>query len=84
MVDGIVMLSLIDLKIGESAKVVGFNRCPKQYRQKLLAMGLTRGAKFNIIRRAPMGDPVQILVRGFALSLRQEEAKALAVERIRE
>ncbi|MCW5588308.1 MAG: ferrous iron transport protein A [Legionellales bacterium] len=78
------MAGLVDLNIGECGKILGFQECPKPYRQKLLAMGLTRGAKFTVVRRAPLGDPIQISLRGFALSLRQHEASALMIERINE
>jgi ferrous iron transport protein A len=45
-------------------------------------MGLTPGTEFTVIRFAPLGDPVEIQVRGFALSLRKDEATALLVEKI--
>jgi ferrous iron transport protein A len=45
-------------------------------------MGLTPGTEFTVIRVAPLGDPVEIQVRGFHLSLRQQEADALIVEEI--
>ncbi|OUD15024.1 FeoA family protein [Thioflexithrix psekupsensis] len=73
---------LSDLKIGEMGRVVGIEKQQKAYRQKLLAMGLTPGTSFSVVRYAPMGDPVEIQVRGFSLSLRQGEAQALQVEKI--
>lgn len=45
-------------------------------------MGLTPGIEIGIARVAPMGDPVEIKVRGFSLSLRKEEAAALDVEKL--
>ena len=45
-------------------------------------IGLTPGAEIGITRVAPMGDPIEIRVRGFALSLRKEEAAALDVEKV--
>ena len=44
-------------------------------------MGLTRNAEFSVLRVAPLGDPVEIEVRGFRLSLRKDEADALLVRR---
>jgi ferrous iron transport protein A len=44
-------------------------------------MGLTRGTEFTVKRVAPLGDPVEISVRGFALSLRKDEAAAVMVEK---
>jgi ferrous iron transport protein A len=50
------------------------------YREKLLAMGLIRGTEFVVERVAPLGDPIEITVRGFALSLRKDEASAIMIE----
>lgn len=70
------------MKTGEFGRIVGFGKTAKSYRKKLLAMGLTPGAEFCVTRFAPMGDPVEIRIRGYALSLRKEEAAGLLVERI--
>lgn len=75
-------ISLREMALGEKGKVIGFEKGNKAYRKKLLTMGLTPGTEFNIIRYAPMGDPMEISVRGFALSLRKDEAAMLLVERI--
>lgn len=45
-------------------------------------MGLTPKTEFEVVRVAPLGDPVEILVRGFHLSLRKQEADALIIELI--
>lgn len=75
------MTSLKDLAVGDRGKVVGYDEGARAYRKKLLSMGLTPGAEFSVTRYAPMGDPVEIRVRGFALSVRKEEAAALLVEK---
>ncbi|RUS66954.1 Fe(2+) transport protein A [Saezia sanguinis] len=74
--------SLTDMKVGQNARVTGFTKTEggKAYRQKLLAMGLTPGTEFTVTRLAPMGDPVEIRLRGFSLSLRKHEAASLQVE----
>jgi len=74
-------MSLRDMAAGDTGKVIAFQKGNKGYRKKLLAMGLTPGTTFSVIRYAPMGDPVEISVRGFALSLRKDEAETLLVER---
>ncbi len=71
------MFDFSKLKVGDQAVVTGYNPCDLAYRQKLLAMGLTRGARFSVIKKAPLGDPVLIELRGFSLSLRRDEATAL-------
>ena len=70
---------LRDLPVGTQARVVGYEKRPIAYRRKLLAMGLTKGTIFTVTRRAPLGDPVEMKVRGFSLSLRKDEADALLV-----
>ncbi len=72
---------LNDMAVGESGTVAGYVKGASVYRDKLLAMGLTRGSSFTVKRIAPMGDPVEIRLRGFALSLRKDEAAALLVEK---
>jgi ferrous iron transport protein A len=71
---------LKEMAVGDTGHVMGFDQGGKAYRHKLLAMGLTPGTSFRVTRVAPMGDPVEIEVRGFNLSLRKDEAAALQVE----
>lgn len=68
------------LAIGESGRVVGYKAGCRAYRSKLLSMGLTPGTRFKVTRQAPLGDPIEIEVRSFKLSLRKGEAMALNVE----
>lgn len=74
-------IQLKDLAAGDTGRVVGFGPGSKAYRKKLLSMGLTPGVEFSVTRFAPMGDPVEIKIRGFSLSLRRHEAEVLLVER---
>ncbi|WP_017663214.1 FeoA family protein [Baaleninema simplex] len=74
--------SLKDFTVGAKGKVVGYNAAAGGYKKKLLAMGLTPGVEFTVNRHAPLGDPVEICVRGFNLSLRKAEAEALVVEEV--
>ena len=69
------------LRVGEKAIVIGFVAGQKEYRAKLLAMGLTKGIELEITRVAPLGDPLEVSVRGFSLSLRKAEAAAVLIER---
>lgn len=69
-----------DMVVGETARVAGYHGGRTPYRAKLLSMGLTRGTEFRVLQFAPLGDPVEIEVRGFSLSLRREEADALILE----
>lgn len=52
-----------------------------EIRRRLLDMGLVRGSKFKVLRKAPLGDPIEIFIKRFNLSLRVEEAKTILVEK---
>lgn len=74
-------MTLDELKVGSSAVITavggeGALRC------RLLDMGLTPRAKVTLQKIAPMGDPIEIRVRGYELTLRVEDAKNIAVEDI--
>lgn len=73
-------MKLKNMKIGESAVVSGFEDYDKTYLKKLMAMGVTRGTELTFKKIAPLGDPLEIEVRGFRLSLRKDEADILIVE----
>ena len=74
--------SLKTLAAGDSGRIIGFDQSGGVYRKNLLAMGLTPGTEFTITRFAPMGDPVEIKIRGFSLSLRKNEASVLLIEKL--
>lgn len=69
-----------ELKIGYKARITALKGGEKTYRQRLIAMGLIPGTEFTVSRMAPLGDPIEILVRGFTLSLRKSEANILQIE----
>lgn len=71
---------LWDLAPGERARVVGLAAGASAYRAKLLAMGLLPGTVIELVRSAPLGDPMELRVRGYGLSLRRAEAAVLELE----
>ncbi|HFD12156.1 MAG TPA: ferrous iron transport protein A [Crenotrichaceae bacterium] len=73
---------LKDIDIGQKGRIIGFTEGDKAYRKRLLAMGLTPGVEFTMIRSAPLGDPVEIEIRDYSLSLRKAEAESLMIERL--
>jgi Fe2+ transport system protein FeoA len=73
-------MRISELKVGQKARIVTLLAGNKVYRQKLMAMGLTPGTPFTLSRIAPLGDPIEIQIRGVALSLRKEEANILQIE----
>lgn len=68
------------LTSGDEGVILSFEKGESEaYRKKLLAMGLTPGTAFRVVRTAPLGDPVEITLRGYSVSLRRAEAAAISV-----
>jgi len=74
-------LMLSRIKVGAKAKVVKINSKGK-LKRKLMDMGLNKGALVEVKGKAPMGDPIEVKVRGYSLSLRQDEAAEIMVEEV--
>lgn len=75
-------LTLADLKVNESGKVVSIDEQAQKLKSKLLSMGVVPGTIVKVEKVAPLGDPIDILVLGYHLSLRKNEAEKIFVERI--
>lgn len=71
---------LCDLKIGQKARVLGIRMDKPDIRRHLLDMGITKGTIILIKKIAPMGDPVDIELRGYELCIRKDEMKNIDVE----
>ncbi len=69
---------LTSLKIGGAATVTEIKLSPEQ-RGRLLEMGLLVGTPVQLVRFAPLGDPVEIKVRGYHLTLRRQDAEQILV-----
>jgi Fe2+ transport system protein FeoA len=70
---------LSELKPGESGTVLQVEG-DKSIRRRMLDMGLVKGAEVKVKRIAPLGDPIEFVVRGYSLSLRKSEANAIHVD----
>lgn len=70
---------LKELKPGAKGVIEGFSNAPADYRRRLLTLGVTPGTAFEVVRVAPLGDPVEIRVRGSFISVRKDEAEVLTV-----
>ena len=75
------MRTLRDIKVGESATVV------KVYgegaiRRRIMDMGITKGVTIYVRKVAPLGDPIEVKVRGYELSMRKEDAAQIEVKEV--
>ncbi|MDR2846030.1 MAG: ferrous iron transport protein A [Candidatus Methanoplasma sp.] len=73
------MKTLRDVKKGEKAKVVKING-EGQIRKRIMDMGITKGCEIEVVKVAPLGDPVEITLRGYDLSIRKADAESIEVE----
>ena len=73
------MKTLNEIKAGESARVVRLGG-DGAVRRRIMDMGLTKGVEVRVRKVAPLGDPIELTVRGYELSIRRDEAARVEVE----
>lgn len=73
------MKTLKEVKVGESVKVVKLHG-EGAVKRRIMDMGVTRGADVYVRKVAPLGDPVEVTVRGYELSIRKADAEMIEVE----
>ena len=73
------MKTLKSVRIGETAKVVKLHG-EGPVRRRIMDMGITKGIEVRVRRVAPLGDPIEVTVRGYELSLRKDDAEMIEVE----
>ena len=72
-------MTLKEMKPGQSGQVVSIGE-KGPLKRRIMDMGITPGTAVKVIKTAPLGDPVEINVRGYELSLRKEEAARVEVQ----
>ena len=72
-------MTLKEAQIGQTVKVVRL-QCTGALKRRIMDMGLTKGTEVTIRKVAPLGDPLELTVRGYELSIRKAEAEAIEVE----
>ena len=75
------MSTLRDAKCGDTVKVVKIHG-EGAVRRRIMDMGITKGVQIYVRKVAPLGDPIEINVRGYELSLRKADAEMIEVEKI--
>lgn len=73
------MKTLRDAKVGESVTVKKLHG-EGAVKRRIMDMGITRGTELHVRKVAPLGDPVELTVRGYELSLRKADAEMIEVE----
>ena len=73
------MATLKDVKVGESATVARLNGTGA-LKRRIMDMGLTKGTHVYVKKVAPLGDPIELTVRGYELSIRKGDAESIEVQ----
>ena len=73
------MHTLKDVKIGKKAKVLKLHG-EGALKRRIMDMGITKGVEITVRKVAPLGDPIEITVRGYELSLRKADAEMIEIE----
>lgn len=73
-------MTLRQIKVGQSAKIVRLNGVGA-VKRRIMDMGLTKGVEIFVRKVAPLGDPIEVTVRGYELSLRKTDAEMIEVEK---
>ncbi|MBR5495836.1 MAG: ferrous iron transport protein A [Oscillospiraceae bacterium] len=73
------MKSLSQVKVGKTAKVVKLHG-EGAIKRRIMDMGITKGVEIHVRKLAPLGDPMELTVRGYELSLRKADANMIEVE----
>ena len=73
------MKTLKDLKVGESAVVLKLTG-EGAVKRRIMDMGVTKGTEISVRKVAPLGDPIEVTVRGYELSIRKADAQMIMVE----
>ena len=74
------MKTLRDVKVGETVKVKKLSGADGALKRRVMDMGVTKGSEIYVRKVAPLGDPVEITIRGYELSLRKEDAQIVEIE----
>ena len=70
--------SLLDLPVGQHAEIASID-CERRLSRRLMEMGLLPGTRVRVVRVAPLGDPIELRLRNYSLSVRRAEAARIAV-----
>lgn len=75
----VIRMTLKEMKPGEQGKIISIGE-KGPMRRRIMDMGITPGADIKVVKAAPLGDPIEVTIRGYELSLRKEEASQIIIE----
>lgn len=72
-------MTLKDARIGQTVRVVKL-ACTGPLKRRIMDMGITKGVEVTVRKVAPLGDPIELTIRGYELSIRKGEAESIEIE----
>lgn len=72
-------MTLKDLKVGQSGTILR-NNTSGALKQRFMDMGITKGVEVKVLKIAPLGDPIEIEIRGYNLSIRKNDAQKIEIK----
>ena len=76
-------MTLREVKVGKTVKVLKL-KGEGAVKRRIMDMGITKGARLHVKKVAPLGDPIEVTIRGYELSIRKEDAEKIEVGLINE
>lgn len=74
-------MTLRDLKVGQAGRITKVGTVGA-LKQRFMDMGITKGVEVKIEKIAPLGDPIEIIIRGYNLSIRKDDAAKIEIEQV--
>ncbi|GLQ71872.1 iron transporter FeoA [Vibrio penaeicida] len=78
----VTLMKLSDMNIGGTATIAGLGELSQELNKKLMVMGMLPKTHIKLVRKAPMGDPLQVEIRGVVIAIRDSLARQIEVESI--
>ncbi len=78
----VTLMKLSDMNIGGTATIAGLGELSQELNKKLMVMGMLPETHIKLVRKAPMGDPLQVEIRGVVIAIRDSLARQIEVESI--
>lgn len=72
-------MTLRDLEVGHTGKILKI-RTTGALKQRFMDMGITKGVSVTVVKIAPLGDPIEVEIRGYNLSIRKDDARKIEIE----
>ena len=82
LITGDIFMTVDELELGEQGKILAFKGKNFSLYKRLMEMGMVKGTIVTMRRKAPLGDPIELSVRGFEIAIRLEDVKEIEIQEV--